>query len=688
MIQRVRFYLILFILIILVKNLHAYTNRNSTLDKGLYYYRSSSQEVQGSSPIVQLQYQDHNHIILDNGIIQVTLLYPEGSVTKIHYNGITNLLEELNDESNRGYWDIVWNGTGISRKKGNLDRLNCTDFKVIVETYEQVEVSFTRAWNSSLTGKFPPLNIDKRFIMLRGSSGFYTYAIYERPKYFPSFTLANTRLAFKLNKLWFNYMAVADDKQRKLPLPDDRSPERSQALAYPEAVLLTNPIEPEFKGEVDDKYQYSGEAKDIQVHGWICTDPPTGLWQITPNNEFRSAGPTKQYITSHVGPTSLSVLLSTHYSGQELMARFEDGEPWKKVLGPLFVYANSLSKEDDWHQLWDDAKNQMKVEAIRWPYSFAVSDDFPSSDQRGSVNGSLLVYDRYLKTNKSASAAYVGLAAPGEAGSWQRESKGYQFWTTSDDEGHFTIKNIRPGNYDLYAWVPGFIGDYRYNTTLNITAGHDVDVGELVYEPPRDGPTLWEIGLPDRSAAEFFVPDPNPNLVNKLYINHDKFRQYGLWDRYADLYPDEDLVYTVNVSDYKKDWFFAQVNRKVNNTYQGTTWQIRFNLNNIYPSGTYYLRLALASATSSELQVRVNDRGENPPLFTSGLIGYDNTVARHGIHGLYWLYNVSIPGSKLVSGNNTIFLTQAMGLSPWRGIFYDYIRLESPLPPSSIVYPN
>jgi hypothetical protein len=40
-----------------------------------------------------------------------------------------------------------------------------------------------------------------------------------------------------------------------------------------------------------------------------------------------------------------------------------------------------------------------------------------------------------------------------------------------------------------------------------------------------------------------------------------RYRQYGLWERYADLYPDGDLVYTVGVSDYKKDWFFAQVTR-------------------------------------------------------------------------------------------------------------------------------
>lgn len=62
--------------------------------------------------------------------------------------------------------------------------------------------------------------------------------------------------------------------------------------------------------KVDDKYQYSCEDKDIKVHGWICFKPPVGFWQITPSNEFRTGGPVKQELTSHVGPTTLAVSIT------------------------------------------------------------------------------------------------------------------------------------------------------------------------------------------------------------------------------------------------------------------------------------------------------------------------------------------------------------------------------------------
>lgn len=58
-------------------------------------------------------------------------------------------------------------------------------------------------------------------------------------------------------------MAMADNRQRFMPLPDDRLPGRGQPLAYPEAVLLVNPVEPEFKGEVIPGSFCQGSLKQI-----------------------------------------------------------------------------------------------------------------------------------------------------------------------------------------------------------------------------------------------------------------------------------------------------------------------------------------------------------------------------------------------------------------------------------------
>ena len=42
-------------------------------------------------------------------------------------------------------------------------------------------------------------------------------------------------------------------------------------------------------------------------------------------------------------------------------------------------------------------------EVKAWPYDFPASVDFPSSDQRGTVSGRLLVLDRYISLSLSLS---------------------------------------------------------------------------------------------------------------------------------------------------------------------------------------------------------------------------------------------------------------------------------------------
>ncbi|XP_060185168.1 rhamnogalacturonate lyase B-like [Lycium barbarum] len=614
---------------------------------------------------------------MSNGFTNVTISKPDGQVTGISYGGIENLLATQNAENNRGYWDIIWNNTGPRTIRKPLLG---SSFEVIIDNANQTEISFKRTWTTSQSDE-PPLNIDKRYIMLRDTPGFYTYSILERLEGWPVSYIQNLRIVYKLQQDMFHYMAVTDERQRFMPTELDRK--NGKVLDYKEAVLLTNPTNPDLKGEVDDKYFYANNNEDDKVYGWVSANNSLGFWMIIPSNEFRTGGPLRQDLTTHVGPTVLSVFVSAHYAGEDLAIKFQHGEPWKKVIGPVFVYLNSnAAAKANPSILWNDAKNRMNQEVASWPYDFPVSKDYVKSNQRGRVSGQLFVNDRFVnKQGVPASNAYIGLAPPGDAGSWQRENKGYQFWTKTDSSGNFIIKNIIPGKYNLYATVPEFFGDYKYTSDVQVTPGSNIKLGTLVYKPPRNGATLWEIGVPDRTAIEFFIPNPPPEFKVHKYKNdtESKFRQYGLWKQYNVLYPKNDLVYNVGTSNYSKDWFFAHVTRNVgNNIYKATTWKIIFNLANVDNASNYTLQLALAAAHEAELQVRINDEKAREPHFTTGYIGGSNPIARHGIHGLYFLYSIGIHGNMLVKGTNTIFLTQTVCLTPFQGVMYDYLRLEGP----------
>ena len=113
--------------------------------------------------------------------------------------------------------------------------------------------------------------------------------------------------------------------------------------------------------------------------------------------------------------------------------------------------------------------------------------------------------------------------------------------------------------------------------------------------------------------------------------------------------------------------------------YGDTTWQIQFKLDQPIRRGLYKLRIALASAIKSQLKIWINDRTRATPHFSTGIIGYENSIARLGIHGVYRLFHVDVDSSLLVTGENIIFLNQAVAVGPFVGIMYDYIRLEEPV---------
>ncbi|XP_022950361.1 probable rhamnogalacturonate lyase B [Cucurbita moschata] len=433
----------------------------------------------GKKKKLRLQNQG-SHVILDNGLLMVTISNPQGYVSGIKYGNMDNLLDVKSSESKRGYWDINWSWPG---GKDRYQLLKGSEFNVINATDDTIEISFRKA-----------SKLSSRYIMRTGMPGFYCYAIYEHPS----------------GQIRFHYMAISDEKQRIMPMPEDLHPGRGEELIVPESVLLVNPINPDLKGEVDDKYQYSVDNKDGGVHGWISSSPNNiGFWVVFPSHEFRNGGPTKQNLTVHTGPTCLAMFHGTHYIGEDILTHIKEGEAWRKVFGPVLVYLNSTSDVSEAHNLWMDAKEQ--------------------ENERGSISGRLLVQDRFISSSPiPARDAHVGLSAAREEGGWQIESKEYQFWVQTDSNGDFTIRNVIPGVYGLHGWVPGFIGDYLHQSLVTVSAGSHTHLGILTYSPLRDGPTVWEIGFPDRTAGSFYVPDVNP-MQYILYLIVYQIQVQAIW---------------------------------------------------------------------------------------------------------------------------------------------------------------
>jgi rhamnogalacturonan endolyase len=259
----------------------------------------------------------------------------------------------------------------------------------------------------------------------------------------------------------------------------------------------------------------------------------------------------------------------------------------------------------------------------------------------------------------------------GQPVDWQRDAKYYEFWVRGNADGRFTIPNVRPGTYTLHAIADGVLGEFT-KTDIRVAPGGVLQLGKLDWQPVRHGRQLWDIGIPNRTGAEFFKGD-------------DCFH-WGWYLEYPKLFPN-DVNYVVGKSDYRKDWFFEQVPHNENpdnTTGQGdgrsTSWTVKFDLPKT-PTGTATLRLAMCGVGAKSLQIAVNDK---PAGEVTGL-NYNATINRDGIGG-YWVEkDVSFDASLMNSGSNVLTLTIPPG-GLMNGIIYDYLRLEldeSPATPSA-----
>jgi rhamnogalacturonan endolyase len=657
-----------------------------------------------ANPAVTLRESERTYF-LDNGILSLRIEKRTGELTSLKYQGQELLAQQSAGGALGGYWSSV----GRARPGGRQSAVVRRNPKSNGGERAEVSCNFHNAPGAAAS----PLDVDIRYSLGRGESWVYTYLVWSHKPGYPPFSVGEARYAVKLNPDVFDYMTIDKDRRRQMPSPADW--DAGAPLNLKEARRLTTGIH---QGEAEHKYDYSALIYDIPAYGWSGTKTNIGFWFVNPSFEYMAGGPTKAELTGHLDvnpggtPTLLNMWLGSHYGGSSLVVGQD--ENWTKVVGPFAIYCNSAPSQE---AMWKDALSHARVESAKWPYAWVADPAYPLAAQRSIVKGQIRISDP-LEPKLKTSNLWVGLTAPdyvpprigfggggdgrratgaplrsftnaptggfGRGGfpaevDWQRDAKFYQFWTRADSAGRFTIPNVRPGDYSLRAIADGVIGEFSV-TNIEVGVGQLKQLGTLAWRPFRYGRTLWQIGVPDRSAREF--------------RHGDHYWQWGLYFRYPQEFP-KDVNYIIGRSKPERDWNYvqpprilqqdlpmsseederadtvAQFVRTSGRNVQSTTWSITFALNQS-PRGKATLRLAFCG-THANCNVEAFVNGQS--IGSTGTLPSTSAMQRDGIRAFWVERPLPFDASLLRSGVNVMQLTSHA--NSWaQGVMYDVVRLE------------
>ena len=385
-------------------------------------------------------------------------------------------------------------------------------------------------------------------------------------------------------------------------------------------------------GSIYTKYNWANYIERDTLHG-LRDNSYYGLYNIPVSYEWINGGCDRQELTVHAtskSPITIQMLQGEHFGGQAMV--LNEGE--KKLYGP-FLICTTYSKNPV-----SSARNQWVKEVAEWPYQWFENDLYPR--ERGTVRGHLNV-----TTGQRNDSVRIILAQ--EKGKEPIEMMhGYQFWTLTDANGDFEIKNVRPDTYNLFAYAKaGEVTDMLEQDDITVSAG-DNNLGTIDWTPKKYTQMLWMIGQNDRRSSEFKYSDA--------------LRQYGLWEQVP-----ANLTYTIGQSNEATDWYYAQ-------TQKGGTWTVKFNLDE-RPVGRVYLTASLAgcSGTGSTITVKVN--GTQRATWKPGV--NDACIYRSAINsGRHYVFTTDFINTGLKVGENTVTFTYSGGGSK-DGIMYDCIKLEA-----------
>ncbi len=430
-----------------------------------------------------------NSWTLDNGIVKATITKDSGSMPSLIYRGMQMLA------ASGGTWEHNPQGAPMVTNRITIDP--ATNGGARAEVSIKGLSGGTFMMTRGAPGGGTLCDIEIRYSLGKGDSGIYVYSILSHPASYPAAGVgAEDRYITRLNQD-FDWITVDKDRNMLEAAPTDWG--TGVVVHAKEQRIMSKGV---YKNSVEHKYSYSGMQGYTKAYGWSSTKNHVGMWFINPTIEYLSGGPTRLDLDAHFGdngnpePIILDYWHSGHYSGAS--APIAAGEEWTKVVGPIFVYVNSLDKPRPTTQaeletlaatagnptvpaswtananaLWEDATAQAKKENAKWPYDWVKGVDYTPLAERGNVTGQIVAgrsagaqgeFEEAAASDGRADAS--GLRDSGEwasarsgrngfgggynrgntgPGSWMHDARFYQFFNDGAEDGKFTITKVRPG---------------------------------------------------------------------------------------------------------------------------------------------------------------------------------------------------------------------------------------------------
>ncbi|MDR3457899.1 MAG: polysaccharide lyase family protein [Verrucomicrobiae bacterium] len=658
----------------------------------------------GTGPNVTLVDNGNGTVTMANGIVSILIDKTSANVDQMNYtynnNGSTQTVNVLAGGNNGG--QLYWEFGGFSS--------GAPTYSVVASSpdYAEVDLLFTSASSGQ---------VDIHLSMPRGATGFYVTPIWIHRSTDAAMSMGECRDNIYSGSI-FNWLSVDAMRNKLMPVNPNNSAVGVQGAPV-ECSLWTNGI---YAGRYEDKYKYSADYGTLRAWGWSSVGTGgknIGLWDVPASFEYMASGPMRRELTSHMGTTILNTPHGAHY-GFCSDSSWAAGEVWAKVCGPHFIYCNAITNSITAtnaaaQALYADALAQGNAETGAWPYYWFTNANYAPAAGRGTVTGKIVINDIY-NPNASAANLWVGVEQQPNPSStitydFEKWYKPYHFWVKTDANGNFTIPDVIAGaNYTLYAFGPGAAGTFQSQAQTGGSAPNELDIptpqfsvtvpaggtnnlGTVTWTPTRVGPTVFEIGYPDRTGGKFrhgddwWVGDIGPGPTNPMPV----------WTKFLE-YPFDfpnGVNYTVGSSRWTTDWNFIQpVVVDAAGNYNGSTSTINFNLT-AAPGATASLYIGLSSDYQGPLIVQVN--GNNLagssgyfPAYSSSADGSDASI-REGIHGVFSDNRLTFSGSLLHAGQNSITINMRKGGYFANHAMYDYLRLEltgylPPPPPSVTAY--